>query len=76
MLTPKSFVFFDKTNNTSIGTEACQRTADYSGTTINQPAMAGIITPVADIQVGIKDIYGSTGGFISSRGFFRIIEIK
>jgi len=71
-----SYVFYDKTNNASIGTEAYQRTADYSGTIINQPSMAAIVTPVTDIQVGIKDIYGSTGGFISSRGFFRVIEIK
>ena len=71
-----SYVFYDKTNNASIGTEAYQRTADYSGTIINQPSMAAIVTPVQDIQVGIKDIYGSTGGFISSRGFFRVIEIK
>lgn len=71
-----SFVFYDKTNGVSIGTEAYQRTADYSGAVINQPTMAAIITPVTDIQVGIKDIYGATGGFISSRGFFRIIELK
>ena len=71
-----SFVFYDKTNNTNLGTEAYQRTADYSGTIINQPAMSAIVTPVTDIQVGIKDIYGATGGFISSRGFFRVVELK
>jgi hypothetical protein len=38
--------------------------------------MTAIITPLTDIQVGIKDIYGSTGGFISSRGFFRVVELN
>ena len=71
-----SFVFFDKTNNASIGAEAYQRAADFSGTIINQPMMNAIITPVTDIQVGIKDIYGSTGGFIPSRGFFKVVELK
>jgi len=71
-----SYVFYNKTNNASIGSEAYQRTADYSGTIINQPSMAGIVTPATDIQVGIKDIYGGTGGFIASRGFFRVIELK
>ncbi|MFT5824330.1 MAG: hypothetical protein ACI8ZM_005597, partial [Crocinitomix sp.] len=71
-----SFVFFDKTNSTSIGSEAYQRAADYSGTIINQPTMTGIITPVTNIQVGIKDIYGATGGFIATRGYFKIIELK
>jgi hypothetical protein len=71
-----SFVFYDKTNNASIGAEAYQRAADYSGPIINQPMMNAIITPVTDIQVGIKDIYGATGGFISSRGFFKVIELK
>ena len=71
-----SFVFYDKTNNSSIGSEAYQRAADYSGTLINQPSMTAIITPVTDIQVGIKDIYGSTGGFIPSRGFFKVVELN
>jgi len=71
-----SFVFRNKTNNTNIGVEAYQRATDYSGALINQPTMAGIITPTTDIQVGVKDVYGATGGFISSRGFFRIIEVK
>jgi hypothetical protein len=71
-----SFVFFDKTNNASIGAEAYQRAADFSGAIINQPMMNAIITPVTDIQVGIKDIYGSTGGFIPSRGFFKVVELK
>jgi hypothetical protein len=71
-----SFVFYDKTNNTNLGTAAYQRTADYSGTMINQPAMSAIVTPVTDIQVGIKDIYGATGGFASYRGFFRVVELK
>lgn len=71
-----SFVFYDKTNNSSIGSEAYQRTADYSGTVINQPSMTTIIIPVTDIQVGIKDIYDSTGGFISSRGFFKVVELN
>ena len=71
-----SFVFYDKTNNSSIGSEAYQRAVDYSGTVINQPMMNAIITPVTDIQVGIKDIYGATGGFIASRGFFKVIELK
>ena len=74
--TTYSFVFFDKTNNASIGSEAYQRTMDYSGTIINQPTMNAIITPATDIQVGIKDIYGSTGGFIPSRGFFKVVELK
>ena len=71
-----SFVFYDKTNNTNLGTAAYQRTADYSGTMINQPAMSAIVTPVTDIQVGIKDMYGATGGFASYRGFFRVVELK
>ncbi|MDG1658230.1 MAG: hypothetical protein P8H56_06585, partial [Crocinitomicaceae bacterium] len=71
-----SFVFYDKTNNASIGAEAYQKAADYSGTVINQPMMNAIITPLTNIQVGIKDIYGSTGGFIPSRGFFKVVELK
>ncbi|MCJ8291638.1 MAG: collagen-like protein, partial [Flavobacteriales bacterium] len=71
-----SFVFYDKTNNASIGAEAYLRTSDYSGAVIIQPMMNAIITPVTDIQVGIKDIYGATGGFISSRGFFKVLELK
>jgi hypothetical protein len=71
-----SFVFYDKTNSASIGSEAYQRAANYSGTIINQPMMNAIITPVTDIQVGIKDIYGATGGFIPSRGFFKVVELK
>jgi hypothetical protein len=72
-----AYVFYDKTNNVNISSEAYQRSTDYSGTSlINQPSMAGIVTPSTDIQVGVRDIYGSTGGFISSRGFFRIIELK
>ncbi|MDE0871183.1 MAG: hypothetical protein OSA37_04635 [Flavobacteriales bacterium] len=71
-----SFVFYDKTNNASIGSEAYQRTVNSTGTTINQPTMNAIISPSTDIQVGIKDIYGATGGFISSRGFFKVVELK
>jgi hypothetical protein len=71
-----SFVFYDKTNNASIGAQAYLRTSDYSGAVIIQPMMNAIVTPVTDIQVGIKDIYGATGGFIPSRGFFKVLELK
>ena len=71
-----SFVFFDKTNNASIGSESFQRSANYSGMVINQPTMNAIVTPITDIKVGIKDIYGSIGGFIPSRGFIKVVELK
>ena len=71
-----SFVFFDKTNNMSLGSESYQRTMDYSGAVINQPTMHALVTPLTDIQVGILDIYGATGDFIPSRGFIKVIELK
>jgi hypothetical protein len=71
-----SFVFYDKTNDTPIGSESLQTSSDFAGIVINQPLMSGIITPATDIQVAVRDISGLTGVVNSSRGFFKITELK
>ena len=71
-----SFVFYDKTNDTPIGSESLQTSSDFAGIVINQPVMSGIITPATDIQVAVRDLSGLTGVVNSSRGFFKITELK
>ena len=71
-----SFVFYDKTNDTPIGSESLQTSSDFAGIVINQPVMSGIITPATDIQVAVRDLSGLAGVVNSSRGFFKITELK
>ena len=71
-----SFVFYDKTNNTPIGTESLQTSTDYAGVLINQPVMSAIITPDTSIQVSVQNLSGVTGVIDPSKGFLKITELK
>lgn len=71
-----SFVFYDKTNNTPIGTESLQTSTDYAGVLINQPVMSAIITPDTSIQISVQNLSGVTGVIDPSKGFLKITELK